>query len=151
MSRWWKPSRNGKNDFEEVYYEYISGKISLTEFAYLQGISTMGVLKRIKYYKENNNCKYQKISELEYKETYKLMEQHINKIKNFDIKYQDKLTDVLYRTCLYIVRHKEEIENEENLIWFSLKRKIKDIKYEEYHSKEIEFDDKRKYLINTTL
>lgn len=137
MSKYWKPSRNGKNDFEDVYRKYKINEISSTEGAYHCGISQIGFLKRVKDYEKNKILKYENITKEEKEKALKLMEKHIDKIKKFNIDFQEKLTDVLYRTCLYIIRHQDEIENEENLIWFSLRRKCKDIRYEKSKNKEL--------------
>ena len=73
----------------------------------------------------------------------KFMEYDIDLTKDlFRDYFQEKLTDVLYRTCLYIIRNQDEIENEEKLIWFSLKRKCKDIRYEKAKNKELKILDK---------
>ena len=145
MSKWWKPSRNGENNFKDIYIQYKNGLINSTEAAYLCGITVMGFYKRVKYYEKNNSCKYQQISKQEQNQAYSLMGKHIYKLNKYNGKYQDKLEDVLFRTCLYIVRNNDKIRNVENLINFSLKRKIRDIKYEEFHSKEIEYDDSKRH------
>lgn len=136
MSRYWKPSRNGLNDFEDVYRDYRAGKISHTEAAYHLGISTTGFSKRIRTYEKDHSLRYDKTTKEEKEQALKLMEKHIDKIKKFNIKYQDKLTDVLYRTCLYIIRNYDDIENESNLVWFSLRRKVRDLSYQEYKRNE---------------
>lgn len=105
----------------------------------------MGFYKRCKYYEEHSTTKYETTTKEEKEAALKLMGKHIEKIKKFNIEFQEKLTDVLYRTCLYIVRHRDEIEKEENLIWFSLKRKCKDIRYEKSKSKELKILDKPMY------
>lgn len=100
MSKYWKPSINGKKDFENVYRKYKSGLMTSTEGAYHCGI------------------------------------------KKFNFDFQEPLTDVLYRTCLYIIRNQDEIDDEEKLVWFSLKRKCKDIRYEKTKNKELKILDK---------
>lgn len=134
---WRKKSRSGKDDFENYYFKYKNNDISLTEFAYSQNISVAGLIKRIKYYEENKSTHYKIITKQHKEKALILMGKYIYLIKNFDIKNQEKLTDVLYRTCLYIVKNKDEIRNEKAIILFSLKRKCKDLKYEEFKNKEI--------------
>ena len=116
-----------------------------TECAYYLGISIMGFYKRCKYYEEHLSTKYETTTKEEKEAALKLMEKHIEKLKKFNIEFQEKLTDTLYRTCLYIVRHQDEIENEENLIWFSFKRKCKDLRYEKSKRKELNILDKPVY------
>lgn len=145
MSKYWKVSRNGKKDFEDIYRRYKIGIISSTEGAYHCGISQIGFLKRVRIYEQDKKLKYDTTTKNEKTKAIKLMEKHIDKIKKFNFDFQEQLTDVLYRTCLYIIRNQSEIENEENLIWFSLKRKCKDIKYEKSKNKELKILDKIVY------
>lgn len=142
MSKYWKLSRNGKNDFEDIYRQYKAGIISSTEGAYHCGISQVGFLKRVRIYEQDKKLRYDITTKKEKEKAIKLMEKHINKIQKFNFDFQEKLTDVLYRTCLYIIRHQDEIENEESLIWFSLRRKCKDIRYEKTKCKELKILDK---------
>ena len=142
MSKYWKPSINGKKDFENVYRKYKSGLMTSTEGAYHCGISQIGFLKRVKIYEQDKSLKYDTTTEQEKNKALKLMAKHIDKIKKFTFDFQEPLTDVLYRTCLYIIRNQDEIENEEKLIWFSLKRKCKDIRYEKTKNKELKILDK---------
>lgn len=73
----------------------------------------------------------------------KFMEYDIDLTKDlFRDYFQEQLTDVLYRTCLYIIRNQDEIEDKEKLVWFSLKRKCKDIRYEKSKNKELKILDK---------
>lgn len=142
MSKYWKISRNGLKDFEDVYRQYKTGIISSTEGAYHCGISQIGFLKRIRIYEQDKRLRYDTITEEEKTKAMKLMEKHIDKIKKFNFDFQELLTDTLYRTCLYIIRNQNEIEDEEKLIWFSLKRKCKDIRYERTKNKELKILDK---------
>ena len=142
MSKYWKPSINGKKDFENVYRKYKSGLMTSTEGAYHCGISQIGFLKRVKIYEQDKSLKYDTTTEQEKNKALKLMAKHIDKIKKFNFDFQEPLTDVLYRACLYIIRNQDEIENEEKLIWFSLKRKCKDIRYEKTKNKELKILDK---------
>ena len=137
MSKYWNPSRNGKKDFEEIYYDYKAGKITQTEAAYLQKISVPAFKKRIAYYEKNNATHYDNTTKEEKIKANKLMEKHIDKIKRFATEQQEQITDALYKTCLYIVRNRQQIKNENALIWFCLKRKARDIKYEYCNKKEI--------------
>lgn len=73
----------------------------------------------------------------------KFMEYDVDLTKDlFRDYFQEQLTDVLYRTCLYIIRNQDEIDDEEKLVWFSLKRKCKDIRYEKSKNKELKILDK---------
>ena len=142
MSKYWKPSRNGLKDFEDVYRQYKTGIISSTEGAYHCNISQIGFLKRVRIYEQDTRLRYDTTTEEEKTKAMKLMEKHIDKIKKFNFDFQELLTDTLYRTCLYIIRNQNEIEDEEKLIWFSLKRKCKDIRYERTKNKELKILDK---------
>lgn len=142
MSKYWKPSINGKKDFEDIYRKYKSGLMTSTESAYHCGISQIGFLKMVKIYEKDKSLKYDTTTEEEKNKALKLMEKHIDKIKKFNFDFQEQLTDVLYRTCLYIIRNQDEIDDEEKLVWFSLKRKCKDIRYEKSKNKELKILDK---------
>lgn len=145
MSKYWKPSINGKKDFEDIYRKYKSGLMTSTESAYHCGISQIGFLKRVKIYEKDKSLKYDTTTEEEKNKALKLMEKHIGKIKKFNFDFQEQLTDALYRTCLYIIRNQDEIDDEEKLVWFSLKRKCKDIRYEKSKNKEFKILDKMIY------
>ena len=97
---------------------------------------------KVKIYEKDKILKYDTTTEEEKNKALKLMEKHIDKIKKFNFDFQEQLTDVLYRTCLYIIRNQDEIDDEEKLVWFSLKRKCKDIRYEKSKNKELKILDK---------
>lgn len=141
MSKYWKPSINGQKDFEDIYRKYKIGLMTSTESAYHCGISQIGFLKRVKKYEQDKSLKYDTTTEDEKNKALKLMEKHIDKIKKFNFDFQEQLTDVLYRTCLYIIRNQDEIDDEEKLVWFSLRRKCNDIRYEKSKNKELKILD----------
>lgn len=146
MSRKWKRAPNGEENFINTYNLYKKGFISLTECAYLQGISVMGLWKRIRYYETYCKTNYEKVrTSKEIELMVKIYEKYTNIVEKYPIEYKAKLNECLIRTCYYILDNKEEIRDEKKLVYFSLKRKFKDLYYEKHHTKNFRYDDKRRY------